>query len=82
VDSIKNGGRKWAVWHCGEQPANDTGIRHRGGREIIDGGELMQGHIVFVTTVKDTNVEVSLHGITALNRRLLVRITANLVPSK
>jgi hypothetical protein len=42
----------------------------------------MEGHTVFVTTVKDTNVEVSLRGITALNRRLLLRITANMVPSK
>jgi hypothetical protein len=42
----------------------------------------MQGHTVFVTTVKGTNVEVSLHGIPALNRRLLVRITVDMVPSK
>jgi hypothetical protein len=82
IGSIENGARKWYIWHCGEQPVNGTGIGHRGGREIIDGGELMQGHIVFVTTVKDTNVEVSLHGITALNSRLLVRITADLVPTK
>jgi hypothetical protein len=82
VGSIDNGGRKWDVWHCGEQPVDDPGIRHRGGREIIDGGEVMQGHIVFVTTVKGTNVEVSLHGITALNKRLLMRITADMVPSK
>jgi len=81
VDTIENGGRKWDVWHCGTQPANDPGIRHRGGREIIDGGEVMQGHTVFVTIVKSTNVEVSLHGITALNRMLLLRITADMVPS-
>jgi hypothetical protein len=52
------------------------------GHEIIDGGELMHGHIVLVTTVKDTNVEVSLHGVTVLNKRLLIRITADMVPSK
>jgi hypothetical protein len=43
---------------------------------------LMQGHTVFVTTVKDTTVEVSLHGITDLNKRLLSRIIAHMVPSK
>ena len=79
VGSIHNGDRKWDIWHCGTQPVNDPAIRHRGGREIIDAGEVMQGHTVFITTVKDTNVEVSLHGITALNRRLLVRITADMV---
>jgi hypothetical protein len=42
----------------------------------------MRGHTVFVTIVKDTNVEVSLHGITALNKSLLLRITADMVPSK
>jgi hypothetical protein len=82
VGSIENGGRKWDIWHCGIQPVNDSGFRHRGGREIIDAGELMQGHTVFVTTVKDTKVEVSLHGVTALNRRLLVRITADMKASK
>ena len=82
VGSIKNGGRKWDIWHCGIQPVNDSGFRHRGGREIIDAGELMQGHTVFVTTVKDTTVEVSLHGITDLNKRLLSRIIAHMVPSK
>ena len=81
VGSIDSGGRRWDVWHCGIQPADDPGIRHRGGREIIDGGEVMQGHTVFVTTVKDTNVEVSLHGTTALNKSLLLRITTDMVPS-
>ncbi len=81
VGFIDSGGRRWDIWHCGTQPTNDPGINHRGGREVIDAGEVMQGHTVFVTTVKNTNVEVSLHGITALNKRLLVRITADMVPS-
>jgi hypothetical protein len=42
----------------------------------------MQGHIVFVTVVKDTNVEVSLHRVSALNRMLLMRITADMAPSE
>jgi hypothetical protein len=82
VSSVENGGRKWGIWHCGEQSANDPGIQHRDGRTIIDGGEVMQGHIVFVTIVKNTNVEVSLHRVSALNRMLLMRITADMAPSK
>lgn len=81
VASIDNGDKRWDVWHCGTQPANDPGIRHRSGREVIDAGEVMQGHTVFVTTFKNTNVEVSLHGTSTLNRRLLVRITTDMVPS-
>lgn len=81
VGSVENGGRKWDIWHCGEQSANDPGIQHRDGRTIIDGGEVMQDHIVFVTIVKDTNVEVSLHRVSALNRMLLMRITADMAPS-
>lgn len=82
IGSIQNGGRKWGIWHCGEQSSDDPGIQHRHGHTIIDGGEVMQGHIVFVTTVKDTNVEVSLHGMTALNRRLLVQITDDMEATK
>ena len=82
VGVIDSGGRQWDIWHCGTQPTNDPGIRHRGGRQVVDAGEVMQDHIVFVTTVKDTNVEISFHGMTALNRRLLVRITSDMVTSE
>jgi len=81
VGSVESGGRPWGVWHCGTQSSKGTRIEFRDGRQIVDGGEVMQDHLVFVTTVKDTNTEVSLHGITAVNFRLLVQITAHMQPS-
>jgi len=82
VDSMTNAGRNWDIWHCGQQSPDDPGSQVRGGREIVDGGEVMQDHIVFVTTVDNTNTEVSLHGVTTVNLQLLVQITAHMQPSE
>ena len=81
VGAIENGGRNWDIWHCGQQSLTDPGIEYRNGHEIVDGGEVMQGHIVFATTVHGTNTEVSLHGVTSVNLRLLVKITARMQQS-
>jgi len=41
----------------------------------------MRGHIVFFSTVDNTNTKVSVHGVDALNLQLLAQIMGHMQPS-